>query len=61
MVSVNVSLPDELYERAREYCKRHDIKISHLIQKLIEVGLPILEEAEAKRRGEELRASVSTV
>jgi predicted DNA-binding protein len=49
VVTVNISLPEELYDRVREYCKRHGIKISHLVQKLIEVGLPILEEYEKKK------------
>jgi metal-responsive CopG/Arc/MetJ family transcriptional regulator len=49
MVSITISLPEELYERVREYCKRHEIKISHLVQKLIEVGLPILEERDRQK------------
>ena len=48
MVSMTISLREEIYDRLREYCKRNKVKPSHVIAKLIEIALPILEEQEKK-------------
>ena len=42
MVSMTISLREDVYDRLREYCKRNKVKPSHVIAKLIEIALPIL-------------------
>jgi len=48
MVSLTISLREEIYDRLREYCKRNKVKPSTVIAKLIEIALPILEDQEKK-------------
>jgi len=48
LVSITVSLRDEIYDRLREYCKKNGVRPSTVIAKLIEVALPVLEEQEKK-------------
>lgn len=50
IVVVTVSLKNDLYDRVRDYCKRNNISMSFLLRKLIEVGLPILEQQEARKK-----------
>ncbi|MEM2272303.1 MAG: hypothetical protein QXP56_06540 [Archaeoglobaceae archaeon] len=43
MVTITVSLREELYDKLREYCHKHKVRTSTVIAKLIEIALPILE------------------
>jgi len=46
LVSLTISLKEDVYDRLRDYCRRNKVKPSLVIAKLIEIALPILEEQE---------------
>jgi len=61
MVVVTVSLKNDLYDKLRDYCKRNNISMSFLLRKLVEVGLPVLEEQEKLREVVMKRAKERTI
>jgi hypothetical protein len=61
MVVISVSLKGDLYDRLRDYCKRNNISMSFLLRKLIEVGLPVLEEQERLKEVVMKRAREHTI